>query len=181
MTPLSRGLVEMLAVVVAFVALGLLGQGGATARLEAAAHPEAAVYPGRMAEEPTNQDGTLWLVDGYNVLCAGLLGGRERSRWWAAERRGELLEVLARFDEPDAEIWVVFDGEQTPDPPGGEADRIRTIFAPSADAWLVEEVKRRAGDRPVAVVTADRKVAGRARHRGARVVAPRELIGRCMG
>lgn len=174
MSPLSRGLAEMLGVVVAFVALGLLGQG-------AAAGPSGpAPYPVGMSDEAPVPGGTLWLVDGYNVVCAGVLGGRERSRWWAAERRGELIEMLARFDDPDAEIWVVFDGARSPEPDGADG-RIRTVFAPSADAWLLDEVRRRAGDREVAVVTADRKLAGRARHRGARVVAPRELIGRCMG
>ena len=176
MNPLSRGLLEMLGVVGAFLALGLLGPevaasgpGGRPAR----------VYAPGMAAGPAG--GTVWLVDGYNVLCSGLLGRRERSRWWSEERRAELLRALEGFEDPEVEIWVVFDGEREPEPADVAAGRVRTVFAPSADAWLVDEVKRRAGeDREVTVVTADRKLAGRSRHRGARVVAPRELLGRCM-
>jgi predicted RNA-binding protein with PIN domain len=177
MSPLSRGLIEMLGVVGAFVALGLVGQDlGAPP----AAEPPRAAYPLPM-DPADDSKGTVWLVDGYNVLCSGLLGGRERSRWWSEERRRELLERLEAFDDPAAEIWVVFDGESPAGLPH-EPSRIRTVFAPSADDWLVSEVNRRAAEtRPVAVVTADRKVAGRSRHGGAEVVAPRALLGRCMG
>ena len=199
MNPLSRGLVEMLGIVGAFLALGLVGQGLSLADPSAAA--PAGAYP--LAMEPldtTEAVGTLWLVDGYNVLCSGMLGGRERSRWWAEEHRHELLARLEGFDDPDAEIWVVFDGSSPAGPsalsgtaaadgtaaPDGKAaaegERIRTVFAPSADDWLVAEVKRQVADaRDVAVVTADRKVAGRSRHRGAQVLAPRELLRRCTG
>ena len=170
--PLVRGLVEMLAIVSAFVALGLLGQ---SADLGAGGGTDA--YPSAMAGQP----GTLWLVDGYNVLCSGVLGGRERNRWWSEERRQELLARLEGLDEPRAEIWVVFDGERAATLEPARAGRVHTVFAPSADDWLVAEVGRRvAEERSVAVVTADRRVAGRSRHRGARVVAPRELLGRCM-
>ena len=193
MNPLSRGLVEMLGIVGAFLALGLVGQGLSLA--DSAATLPAGVYPLEMEPLDTEEAvGTLWLVDGYNVLCSGMLGGRERSRWWAEEHRHELLARLEGFDDPDAEIWVVFDGSSPAGPsalsgtaaPDGtaapEGERIRTVFAPSADDWLVAEVKRQVADaRDVAVVTADRKVAGRSRHRGAQVLAPRELLRRCTG
>ena len=80
---------------------------------------------------------------------------------------------------PAVEIWVVFDGDSG----AGIASegRVRAVFTPSADAWLVEQVKAREANAPVAVVTADRRVADRARHRGAQVVTPRALLGRCMG
>jgi predicted RNA-binding protein with PIN domain len=181
MNPLSRGLIEMLGVVGAFVALGLLGQGASLA--DPAARDPIGAYPREMAPvETEGAEGTLWLVDGYNVLCSGVLGGRERGRWWAEEHRGELLARLEGFDDPNAEIWVVFDGSSPAATADGEGERIRTVFAPSADDWLVAEVKRRVTDaRAVAVVTADRRVAGRSRHRGAQVFAPRELLGRCTG
>ena len=128
--------------------------------------------------EEATRPALLWLVDGYNVLCAGLLGGHDRSGWWSEARREELLALLARFDEADAEIWVVFDGPREPSSPGDIQERVRAVFAPSADEWLVEQVRAHA---EVAVVTADRKLAGRARHRGARVVSPREFLRRCTG
>jgi predicted RNA-binding protein with PIN domain len=168
--PLSRGLIEMLSVVGAIVAVGLVGQVGGA--------PAADPY----AEGVERTQRTLWLVDGYNVLCSGVLGGRERNRWWSEERRQELLARLEGFDDADAEIWVVFDGENPPATGSAEAGRVHTVFARSADDWLVDEVKRRVAEaRSVAVVTADRKVAGRSRHRGAQVIAPRELLGRCLG
>lgn len=136
----------------------------------------AAIYPAPVA--PTQE---IWLVDGYNVLCTGLLGGRDRHGWWRREHRAALLERLERFDEPAAEIWVVFDGPLDPPPPAGSAPRVRAVYAASADEWLTREVRDRAAEGPVALVTADRRLADRARHRGARIVAPRDLLGRCTG
>ena len=120
---------------------------------------------------------TTWLVDGYNVLHAAVLGGKDRSQWWTESRRRELLEWVSGFDT-DAEIWVVFDG---PDDPGGadEPHGPRCVFAVSADDWLVDRVRRAEDPSEIAVVTADRKVAGRARGRGARVVSPKEFLARC--
>jgi len=166
----TRGALGSLGVVAAFVAFGLLWSSGLGARTT----PPA--YPAPMAAEEVPR---VWLVDGYNVVCSGLLGGRERAGWWQEERRAELLERLQRFDDPGVEIWVVFDGN------GGDGSsaqgRVRPVFTPSADAWLIEQVKARGADTPVAVVTADRRVADRARHRGAQVVTPRALLGRCTG
>lgn len=166
----TRGALGTLAVVAAFLAFGLLWSSGLDARATAAA------YPAPMAAEEAPR---VWLVDGYNVVCSGLLGGRERAGWWQEERRAELLERLQRFDDPAVEIWVVFDGDS--DAGIAAEGRVRAVFTPSADAWLVEQVKAREANAPVAVVTADRRVADRARHRGAQVVTPRALLGRCMG
>ena len=172
MSPLSRGLFEMLGVVGAFVALGLLGQG-------VGAREASRAYLLEMESEAESRGG-IWLVDGYNVLCSGILGGRERSRWWSEERREELLQRLGEFDDPNVEIWVVFDGERKLETIAAREGRVHAVFAPSADEWLVAEIHHRAGEHEVAVVTADRKLADRSRHRGARVVSPRELLGRCM-
>jgi predicted RNA-binding protein with PIN domain len=133
-----------------------------------------------------SEDTQLWLLDGYNVLHAGILGGRDRSQWWTESRRRELLERAAHFDAR-AEVWIVFDGPEDPadasvgdessdpDPETGP----RCVFAPSADDWLVEQVRR--ADRPerITVVTADRRVAGRVRGRGAQVASPGAFLARC--
>ena len=174
--PFWRGAFETTGVLAAFLGFGL-----AWAALESAgaARPYA---PSRMEE--ATRPAPVWLVDGYNVLCTGLMGGHDRSDWWSEARREELLALLARFeafdglDEPDAEIWVVFDGAREPSGTGEREGPVRVVFAPSADEWLVEQVRAHA---EVAVVTADRKLAGRARHRGARVVSPREFLRRCTG
>ena len=119
----------------------------------------------------------IWLVDGYNVLHAGVLGGRDRSQWWTESRRRELLERVAGFDT-DAEIWIVFDG---PDDPGAAAESpgVRCVFAVSADDWLVDRVRKAEDPSEIAVVTADRQVAGRARGKGAQVVSPKAFLARC--
>ncbi len=179
MHPLWRGALETAAVLAAFLGFGL-----AWATLEGAG--TTTPYAPSGMEEAT-RPAPVWLVDGYNVLCAALLGGHDRSDWWSEARREELLALLARFegfegsdgsDEANAEIWVVFDGAREPSGAGKHEGRVRAVFAPSADEWLVEQVRAHA---EVAVVTADRKLAGRARHRGARVVSPREFLRRCTG
>jgi len=174
-----RGAIEAVAVVAAFVASGL---GWAVLQKEAVAEPS--VYAPVVAESDAAEP-SVWLVDGFNVLCAGLLGGRDRAEWWSGARRGELLALADRFDDRDAEVWVVFDGSrpaaeagETGHAGGGDG-RARRVFAPSADAWLLAELRARGAGTAVAVVTADRQLAGRARHRGARVVSPREFLARC--
>jgi predicted RNA-binding protein with PIN domain len=169
----GRGVLEAAAVVAGFLALGL------SAAQVLAEAPGEAPYAGGVDEAGAVAP-RVWLVDGYNVLCTGLLGGRDRRDWWSPERRAELLARLEQFDGPDAEVWVVFDGDRAAEP-GPGAGRVHTVFAPSADAWLTQQVRARAAAEPVAVVTADRRVAARARHRGAQVVSPAELLRRCAG
>jgi hypothetical protein len=112
---------------------------------------------------------------------AGLLGGRDREDWWAAPRRAELLERVAGFDDPAADVWVVFDGPSTHVEAIGGSPNTRRVFTPCADEWLVARVRTSADPERLTVVTADRRLAGRARHRGARVVSPREFLNRCSG
>jgi predicted RNA-binding protein with PIN domain len=124
----------------------------------------------------------VWLVDGFNALHVAVLRGRERAGWGTREGREQLLARVRGFDDRSAEIWVVFDGPH----PANEAEAgaalggPRIAFAHSADAWLLQRVREsRAGE--VAVVTADRPLAARARARGARVVSPRDFLARCGG
>ena len=78
-----RNALGSLGVVVAFVAFGLLWSSAVPATQP--------TYPVPMAGKEAPR---VWLVDGYNVVCSGLLGGRERSGWWQEEQRAELLERL---------------------------------------------------------------------------------------
>jgi predicted RNA-binding protein with PIN domain len=179
MDPLRRGFLETAAVLGAFLVFGL-----AWASFVAPGPAPADVYAPGVPEPSTEatRSPRVWLVDGYNVLCTGLLGGRDRHEWWRAERREELIALLESFEDPDVEIWVVFDGERDcADAPTPRDRRIRTVFAASADDWLAAQVRTRPAADAIAVVTADRRVAGRARHRGAQVVSPKDLLERCMG
>jgi len=131
---------------------------------------QPALYlPGVEPDSPTPR---LWLVDGYNAIGVGLLAGRSREAWWTSDHRRELLARAAGFQGEADEIWVVFDG---PRPAGGpQSGRVREIFAADADAWLLEHAREGA-----ALVTADRRLAERAKRRGARVVSPGEFLERC--
>src|SRR5215468_4666577 len=68
---------------------------------------------------PAPMSDPRWLVDGFNVLHAGVLRGSDRRGWWREEARARLLARVAGFDDPAAELWVVFDG------PGPAADAER--------------------------------------------------------
>ena len=169
----ARGALEVLGTIALFVAGGLT-----LAATLAADAPGPNVGPARYPPgvEPPEPAPRVFLVDGYNVLNVGLLAGREREAWWSARHREELLGRVEAFEEPDAEIWVVFDGARPHGPhPGG---RVLAVFAPSADEWLLARLRERGAER-VTVVTADRRLAARARHRGAQVVAPARFLARC--
>ena len=170
-----RGICEAAAVVALFVAGGLsysavLGGGALPAGAPALYLPPA-MEPEESAPEPR-----VWLVDGYNVMNVGLLAGRVREGWWTGSFRDELLGRAERFEADTAEIWVVFDGAQ----PSGDQSvgRVRSVFAPSADEWLLARIRER-DPAQVALVTADRRLAARARSRGALVVAPAAFLARC--
>jgi hypothetical protein len=161
------GVAEALLLPLVFIALGL-GWWGAVLRAE----PAAASYPRGVAAPAET-----WLVDGFNVVQVGLLGGRDRSSWWSGPQRAELLARAEGFEQREAALFVVFDGERAaPDAPLG---RVRRVFAPSADEWLVARVRESAEPERLVVVTADRRLAARVRHHGARVVLPGEFLGRC--
>jgi len=180
---LARGAAEALGVMAAFV-IGGLG----LAALERGARPGGDPYPSpAMAvapEDPCEAAGAVsdpaapavWLVDGFNVLCAGVLRGRERSAFWSEPNRQKLLERVACFDDPQARIIVVFDGEAPASEP--RAGGPESVFASSADEWIVARLREPRSER-VAVVTADRQLAGRVRHRGAEVVPPLRILARC--
>ena len=175
---LLRGAAETFGVVAAFLAGGL-GWAALEQRALRAGAAYASAAMGESAPEPEARgEGAhaVWLIDGYNVLCAGVLRGRERAEFWSAPRRRQLLERVARFEAAGARVVVVFDGAAPPAEPatGG----IETVFAASADAWILEALRRGEGTAPT-VVTADRQLAGRARHRGAEVVSPLAFLARC--
>jgi hypothetical protein len=169
------GVAETLGIVTAFTGAGLAGSALLGLEPCPAGLPEAP-YTLEAMDGPR-----LWLVDGFNALHVALLRGRERQAWWTEERRAELLARVRGFEDPTAEVWIVFDGPRPlPVPPTGQdpAGAPRIAFAPSADEWLLRRVKD-AAPGEVAVVTADRRLADRARARGARVISPQAFLARC--
>ena len=131
--------------------------------------------PDSSNELPT---GRVWLIDGYNLLHASL-SGRDRSEWWTAAQRAKLLERVETFSGPAEELWVVFDGKRPTEIP--EDQRLRCVYAPSADEWIRVAVRDAIDVTEVVVVTGDRPVADRARHRGATIVSPRSFLRHCSG
>jgi predicted RNA-binding protein with PIN domain len=162
---------------------GIVGIGLGAAVL--APEPRAAAYPGEpMSAGEKGEPGKicLWLVDGFNVLQVGMLRGRTDRGWWNRARRSELISRVQHFREAgsEAEVWVVFDGPHPAERRGpGDPPHTGVVFAPSADEWIVARVREAGDPTRVAVVTADRRLAGRARHRGARVLSPGDFLARC--
>jgi len=184
---LARGAIETLGVVAAFLCGGL-GWAALEQRAAAAAASYAVPAMSEPAPDPPHSTGpgdeaaareAIWLIDGYNVLCAGVLRGRERAEFWSAPRRRQLLERVARFEAPGARVVVVFDGAAPAAEPSDPAFAgIETVFAASADAWILDCVRRASGA-SLTVVTADRQLAGRARHRGAAILSPLSFLSLC--
>jgi len=166
-----------LAVIGLFVVLGLGG-----AALAGGAYPPGAMADGSEREQgeaaASGADARLWLVDGFNVLHAVVLKGRDRKEWWRGPKRARVLDLAGALPDAEAEIVVVFDGEAPEEAPE-LPPRVRQVFAPSADDWVVRRVKDAPPGAPVTVVTADRELADRARHHGAEIVSPRRFAERC--
>ena len=177
---LLREIVSTLGVIGGFVALALGSSVGLRwLGVEAPSEPylESTVND---TTTPAKPRPTLWLVDGFNVLHVVLLHGESRKAWWQSKGRERVVELVRAFDAADAEVVVVFDGSQPP--PEGEPESAagpRVIFAAPADDWVLTAVRTAPDPARVAVVTADRRLAARARHRGAQVVAPGVFAARC--
>lgn len=127
---------------------------------------------------------SLLIIDGFNVLHAGVLMGRDRAGWWQEAAQRRLIERIETFVNPtDMEIWVVFD--RRPDTDGRATNvvstnsRIRVHYAPSADDWIVEQVALHIGQRTVTVVTADRPLRERVRRAGGELRSPRQFLADC--
>jgi predicted RNA-binding protein with PIN domain len=125
---------------------------------------------------------SLWLVDGFNVLHAALLRGRDRKDWWSAERRQLVIDEATRLAARGERVCVVFDGKRPADAAESPEDAaLRVVFAKDADEWMLKTMRAATDPGSVAIVTGDRPVKDRARRHGAHVVSPREWLARCAG
>lgn len=115
------------------------------------------------------------LVDGFNLLHARVLRGRDRRDWNGAEARARLITALEHaVVPPGAEVVVVFD-DPRPATPGTTP---RVVHAPDADAWITDQVLSHPDPETVTVVTADRALGDRCRTAGAHVVRPHAFLPR---
>lgn len=119
--------------------------------------------------------GVVVLVDGYNVSMAGwpdLDALTQRNRLTAA-----LADVGSRTG---ADVRVVFDGDDDGRRPAVSAPLpVRVHFTPAgveADDVILDMVGRLPAERPVVVVSSDRRVQAGTRARGANVVASESLL-----
>lgn len=117
----------------------------------------------------------LYLVDGFNVLHAALLVGRERREWWRLPQQARVVALSDSFQ--GGEVWVIFDARGHDRIAGTE--RVQVRFAADADDCIVELCAELRGQRLVTVVTADRSLGDRARHRGAVRVSPWRFAEQC--
>jgi predicted RNA-binding protein with PIN domain len=117
----------------------------------------------------------LYLVDGFNVLHAAVLVGRERREWWGLSHQARVLALSESFQ--GGEVWVIFDARGSDRISGTE--RVQVRFAPDADDCIVELCAALRGRRSVTVVTADRSLTDRAKHRGAARLSPWQFAEQC--
>ncbi len=130
------------------------------------------------------------LVDGFNVLHTALLAGERDSIWWGRDAREKLLARVCAWPDARDEIWVAFDGSQpawsvmavpAARAAGGTGPMVHSVFVESADDWIVRRARRATPPSQAIVVSADRKVAGRARSAGCAVWSPWAFVAGCAG
>lgn len=120
----------------------------------------------------------ILIIDGFNVLHAVVLIGRDRANWWQPAAQRRLVERVEQQMRPlpYQEVWIVFDRRpatnDTPEDITSTDLRIRVHYALSADDWIVHEVERLAPQQMVTVVTADRPLRDRVRRVGGHVLSP---------
>ena len=122
----------------------------------------------------------LLIIDGFNVLHAVVLVGRDRARWWQPAAQRRLVERVEQLTLSYPSMWIVFDrrpstNEATEDVTSTDS-RIRIVYAPSADDWIVQEIGRLTPQHSVTVVTADRPLRERVRHVGGALLSPLALF-----
>jgi hypothetical protein len=145
---------------------------------------------GNEAANTMSADSRVILVDAFNVLHAVLLGREREHGWWRREERERLLRRISGWKNGPDEIWVAFDGAQPawsvwaepvlrPITVASRGPIVHSIYVESADDWIVRRARRSARPEQLVVVSADRKVSGRARSAGCEIWSPWAFISRC--
>jgi predicted RNA-binding protein with PIN domain len=127
---------------------------------------------GHRPAEERDRRVTRWLVDGMNVI------GSRADRWWNDPDRAvrRLIDELDRYaEETGHDVTVVFDRRPRDVLPGAHG-AITVAFASrrgrnAADHEIAEMAADDESPATLKVVTSDRNLADRVRHRGARVTS----------
>jgi len=118
----------------------------------------------------------ILIIDGFNVLHAVVLIGRDRAGWWQPAAQRRLVERVEQLTLSYPAIWIVFDRRpstsEVPEDVTSNDPRLRIVYAPSADEWIVQEVERLALQHSVTVVTSDRPLRDRVRRVRGTVLSP---------
>lgn len=127
---------------------------------------------------------SLLIIDGFNVLHAGILTGRDRANWWQPAMQHRLVtRVESCTDVTYANIWIVFDrrthSETEYEDVSSNDPRISVFYAPSADDWIVTQVEEHAHEQAITVVTADRLLRERVRRAGGTLCSPMRFLATC--
>jgi hypothetical protein len=139
------------------------------------------------------------LVDGFNVLHTVLLKREREAGWWRRTVRERLLRRVQAWPDAQDQIWVAFDGAEPawsvwaepvarprlggvagassllsgrPGRPERPGPIVHSVYVESADDWIVRRARRAVDPAQTIVVSADRKVAGRARSAGCTTWTP---------
>ncbi len=125
----------------------------------------------------------MLIVDAANVV------GSRPDGWWR-DRPGAAARLIAQLGDavaagrligPDLPVTVVLEGRARAADPAPVPGVAVVRAAGSGDDAVVAATGDAAGDQPVAVVTADRALAGRVRSAGGEVRPPAWLLGLLAG
>ncbi len=134
---------------------------------------ERAAHARRTPSDPS----PLYVVDGFNLMHAVVLRGRDRKNWWNAEKQERVVRLVETFDLGEA--CVVFDAAKPDSERFSGPSHIQVHFHPSADDFIVQLSERLQAERPVFVISSDRALQDRARRFGARRMSPWEFCDAC--
>jgi predicted RNA-binding protein with PIN domain len=117
----------------------------------------------------------LWVIDGFNLLHACILKGRDRRNWWGAEAQSKVVRWLDDFDTP-AELCVVFDaGSERSERCSWAREGAELRYAAHADDAIVDIVRDARSASQICVVSADRALRDRCRIFGCQLLRPWEF------
>lgn len=119
-----------------------------------------------------------YLIDGYNLLFRTAFGKEGES--FTKEREKVIQNLSKEIASASFSASIVFDAAFQEGPSEkqnkGELEIIYTEMGESADDWIIQEVKRSAKPSLLIVVTSDRKLAWRARMKGAQSIPVEDFL-----